>query len=359
MTSRFKIMRMKAITDNVRISNSQPLITPAILAEELPLTPDLAGFVADSRHVIENILTGKDQRLLAIVGPCSVHDPVALLDFASQLQAGTGELADAIFPVLRVYFEKPRTVVGWKGLINDPDLDNSFHINKGLHMARQVLLDVTSQGLPAATEFLDTTFGQYYAELVSYGAIGARTVESQVHRELASGLSMPVGMKNGTNGSIPVAIDAMRSAQHPHWFPSLTKEGTPAILQSTGNPHAHLILRGGSDSGPNYESEHIQGAATLLRAQGLSPAIIVDCSHGNSHKNPANQSLVIDNLCQQLARGEEALRGVMLESHLVAGTQQVVAGSALNYGQSITDACLALTDTLPLLQQLAETIRKR
>jgi 3-deoxy-7-phosphoheptulonate synthase len=350
---------MSTGTDDLRIAKSQPLITPAVLAEELPLSPAAEQTVAEARRAIENILAGRDSRVLAIVGPCSVHDPAALLDFARRFKSGTRHLRDAIFPILRVYFEKPRTVVGWKGLINDPDLDGSFHINKGLHIARRLLLDVAELGLPAASEFLDTTFGQYYAELVSFGAIGARTVESQVHRELASGLSMPVGFKNATNGDIGVAIDAIRSAQHPHWFPSLTKEGTPAILRSTGNDHSYLILRGGTGSGPNYEARHIRQAAEQLAAQGLAASVIVDCSHGNSRKDHNKQAGVIASLSQQISKGEEAIRGVMLESNLVAGTQSVVDGTAPTYGQSITDACLSLEDSLPLLEQLAGAQRLR
>lgn len=344
---------MHPSTDDVRINKTQPLITPAQLAEELPLSGENTHFVAQARKTIEAILAGDDPRILAIVGPCSVHDPAALLDFAQQFKAGTGHLSHAIYPVLRVYFEKPRTVVGWKGLINDPDLDGSFHINKGLHLARQVLLDVAEIGLPAASEFLDTTFGQYYAELVSFGAIGARTVESQIHRELASGLSMPVGFKNGTNGAMHVAVDAIRSAQQPHWFPSLTKEGTPAILHSTGNRHSHLILRGGSDTGPNYQAKFIQQASRLLAAHDLPRSVIVDCSHGNSRKDHSRQADVIDDLCSQIRGGEKAIRGVMLESHLVAGNQKVEGGVAATYGQSITDACLSLEETLPLLAKLA------
>jgi 3-deoxy-7-phosphoheptulonate synthase len=345
-------------TDDLRINKSQPLVSPAVLAEELPLPEGSAQFVQQARQTIENILSGRDKRILAIVGPCSVHDPAALVDFARQFKDGTDSLTDAIYPVLRVYFEKPRTIVGWKGLINDPDLDDSFHINKGLHLARQVLLDVAETGLPAASEFLDTTLGQFYAEMVSFGAIGARTVESQIHRELASGLSMPVGFKNATSGDIGVAIDAIRSAQHPHWFPSLTKEGAPAILHSTGNAQSYLILRGGSDTGPNYESAHIQTARAALEAEGLPASVIVDCSHGNSRKDPARQADVMQSLNAQIAAGESAIRGIMLESHLVAGSQKVVDGVAPTYGQSITDACLALEDTLPLLEQLAAVVRE-
>ena len=345
-------------TDDVRIGQAQPLITPWVLAEELPLQPGPARSIAAARQEVEEVLVGRDHRRLAIVGPCSVHDPEALLDFARQFKAACEPLADAIVPVLRVYFEKPRTVVGWKGLINDPDLDGSFHINKGLHLARRVLLDVAELGLPAASEFLDTTFGQYYAELVSFGAIGARTVESQIHRELASGLSMPVGFKNGTTGHIDPAIDAIRSARHSHWFPSLTKEGTPAILRSQGNPHGYLILRGGSQTGPNYQAQDINAAATALTRADLTPSLIVDCSHGNSGKDPARQAEVMSSVCEQIEQGQNAIRGVMLESNLCGGTQPVVPGEALNYGQSITDACLSLNETEPLLQFLAAAVRK-
>ncbi len=348
---------MNDTTGDIRIARAQPLITPWILAEELPLEDVHRATITDARRNIENILLGKDQRVLAIVGPCSVHDPVAILDFAEQFKRVCKPLTDAIYPVLRVYFEKPRTVVGWKGLISDPSLDGSFHINKGLHLARKVLLDVTKLGLGSASEFLDTTLGQYYAELVSLGAIGARTVESQIHRELASGLSMPVGFKNGTNGDISVAIDAIRSARHPHWFPSLTKEGTPAVLESTGNPHGYLILRGGG-SGPNYKAEDVQRAAMALAEQGLPASVIVDCSHGNSEKDHTRQAQVMSSLCEQIEQGQHAIRGIMLESHLVSGSQKVVQGEPLNYGQSITDACLSLEETTPLLQQLAAAVRK-
>lgn len=341
-------------TDDIRILKARPLITPWVLAEELPLSDATAAMIAGSRRTIESILAGTDPRVLAIVGPCSVHDPEALLEFAARFKSACAPLGDAIFPVLRVYFEKPRTVVGWKGLINDPDLDGSFHINKGLHLARKVLLDVADMGLAAASEFLDTTFGQYYADLVSFGAIGARTVESQIHRELASGLSMPVGFKNGTNGQIDVAIDAIRSAGHSHWFPSLTKEGTPAILQSNGNPHSYLILRGGRQTGPNYDARSIHDAAAALAAAELPASLIVDCSHGNSEKDPQRQAIVLSDLCGQIQEGQDAIRGVMLESHLVGGNQPL--GDDLVYGQSVTDACLALEETTPLLQQLAAAV---
>lgn len=349
---------MKNTTD-VRIAEGRPLQPPNKLAERLPLLDRQAALVGSSRREIANILSGKDSRLLAIVGPCSVHDPRALVEYATQLKAGTEGLKDHLLPVLRVYFEKPRTTVGWKGLINDPDLDGSFQINKGLELARRVLLDVLEIGLPAASEFLDTTFGQYYAELVSFGTIGARTVESQIHRELASGLSMPVGFKNGTSGAVGVAIDAIRSASQPHWFPSLTHEGSPAILRSTGNEHCYIILRGGSDTGPNFSSEFVRATASKLADVSLPPSIIIDCSHGNSQKDHNRQAIVVSDVCSQVQQGESAIRGIMLESNLVEGTQTVVDGQAATYGQSITDGCLSLENTLPLLENLATAASSR
>ncbi|MEQ8516164.1 MAG: 3-deoxy-7-phosphoheptulonate synthase [Chromatocurvus sp.] len=349
---------MKDSTDDIRILRAQPLSTPWVLAEELPRTESASRFVAAARRRIEDVMTCRDPRLLVVVGPCSVHDPAALLEFAGRLHNHCASLSDALLPVLRVYFEKPRSVIGWKGLISDPDLDGSYHINKGLRQARKLLLDVAALELPAASEFLDTTFGQYYADLVSFGAIGARTVESQVHRELASGLSMPVGFKNGTTGDIDVAVDAIRSAAHGHWFPSLTKEGTPAVLQSAGNPHGYLILRGGRNSGPNYHAEAVRHAATTLADAGLLPSLVVDCSHGNSSKDPQRQAQVVADLCDQIKQGQPAVRGLMLESHLVGGNQPTAALDDLRYGQSITDACLSLDDTLPLLDQLATAVRR-
>ena len=345
------------LTDR-RIRQAQPLITPWVLADELPINDAAADVVARSRRGIAKILGGSDPRLLVIVGPCSVHDPRALLDFGRRLRAHCEGLRDALLPVLRVYFEKPRTVTGWKGLINDPDLDGSFRINRGLRLARGLLLEVAGLELAAASEFLDTTFGQYYADLVSFAAIGARTVESQIHRELASGLSMPAGFKNATSGDIGVAVDAIRSATHGHWFPSITHEGTPAILQSAGNPDSYLILRGGRDSGPNYHADSVAAAAAALAAVDLEPGIIVDCSHGNSEKEPQRQVQIVSDLCNQLEAGQPALRGVMLESHLVGGRQPVAPPAQLTYGQSITDACLALDETLPLLDMLAAAVRR-
>jgi 3-deoxy-7-phosphoheptulonate synthase len=302
---------------------------------------------------------GQDDRLLVLVGPCSVHDTQAALEYAARLKPLAEELSKDLLIVMRVYFEKPRTVVGWKGLINDPELDGSFQINRGLRLARKLLLDITEVGLPIATEFLDTTLGQYYADLISWGAIGARTTESQVHRELASGLSMPVGFKNRTDGDMQVAVDAIRSARHPHSFPSLTHQGAPAVFTTTGNEHAHLVLRGGSRSGPNFAAAHIAAASALLSAAGLPQAILVDCSHANSSKRYENQVAVAGDIAGQLQAGQSAIIGVMLESHLVAGAQAVVPGQALTYGQSITDGCIAFTDTVPVLRQLAQAVKAR
>ena len=276
-------------TDDLRIVKTRPLLSPAILAEEIPLTDTASTRVYEARRAIEAILDGKDARLLVVVGPCSVHDTKAALEYATKLKPIADALSDALLVVMRVYFEKPRTVVGWKGLINDPDLDESYHINKGLRLARQLLADVLEVGVPAGTEFLDTTFGQFYTDLISWGAIGARTAESQIHRELASGLSMPVGIKNRTDGNVQVAVDAIQAARSRHLFPSLTKEGAPAILETTGNPYAHLVLRGGSETGPNFDAASIESAVRLLRAAALPEVLMVDCSHGNSEKDAARQ----------------------------------------------------------------------
>ena len=346
-------------TSDVRIRTVRPLISPAILEDELPLADAGAAAVALARRHVADIITGRDDRLLAIVGPCSVHDPEAALAYAHKLKAVADALSKDLLVVMRVYFEKPRTVVGWKGLINDPGLDGSFQINRGLRLARKLLLDVTDVGLPIATEFLDTTLGQYYADLISWGAIGARTTESQIHRELASGLSMPVGFKNRTDGDLQVAVDAILSAQHAHCFPSLTHEGAPAVLTTSGNEHGHLVLRGGTRSGPNFGAEHIAQAASLLQKAGAPLAILVDCSHANSGKRYDQQPAVANDVAQQISAGQRAIIGVMLESHLVAGSQSVVSGQALTYGQSITDACLAFEDVVPVLENLALAVRQR
>ena len=346
-------------TADVRIRQTRPLLSPAILEDELPLGEAGAAQIAAWRRAVANVVTGQDDRLLAIVGPCSVHDPKAALEYAQRLAPVAQRLAPHLLVVMRVYFEKPRTVVGWKGLINDPGLDGSFQINRGLRLARQLLLDVTEAGLPIATEFLDTTLGQYYADLISWGAIGARTVESQIHRELASGLSMPVGFKNRTDGDLQVAVDAILSARHPHCFPSLTHEGSPAVLTTAGNEHGHLVLRGGSRVGPNFEAPHIAQAKALMQGAGVTPAVLVDCSHANSGKRPDHQPAVAQAVAQQVAQGEKAIIGVMLESHLVAGNQPVVPGQTLTYGQSITDGCLAFADTVPVLEHLAQAVQRR
>jgi len=330
-------------TDDLRIRRVRPLLAPAILAEEIPLTARAGDFVGSARQAIEAILDGRDPRLLLVVGPCSIHDPKAALDYAGRLRALAERVRDRIFVVMRVYFEKPRTIVGWKGLINDPDLDGSYHINKGLRLARQLLADLAELGLPAGTEFLDTTFGQFYADLVSWGAIGARTVESQVHRELASGLSMPVGFKNRTDGNVQVAIDAVLAARERHLFPSLTKEGAPAIFETSGNRYGHLVLRGGSATGPNFGSSAVGAAVTQLRAAKLPEVVMIDCSHGNSEKQPERQVAVIEDVLAQRNAGQGALKALMIESHLVGGRQE--PGAALTYGRSITDACLGFVET--------------
>jgi 3-deoxy-7-phosphoheptulonate synthase len=344
-------------TNNLRIARTRPLLTPALLAEEIPASDEARLRVRHSREAVEAILDGKDNRMLVVVGPCSVHDPAGAIDYATQLKALADELASSLFIMMRVYFEKPRTVMGWKGLINDPDLDGSYRINEGLRRARRLLADISEIGLSAGSEFLDTTFGQFYTDLISWGAIGARTVESQIHRELASGLSMPVGFKNGTDGNIQVAVDAILAARHRHMFPSLTSEGAPAILETTGNSYGHLVLRGGSLSGTNYDSDSIAKACNLLRQSQLPEVLMVDCSHANSRKNPDNQRKVVESIMQQRADGDDSVRALMLESNLQAGRQSL-NDQPLKYGQSITDACLGFDDTATLLRELAAEVAK-
>lgn len=342
-------------TNNLRIVRTRPLLTPALLTEEIPATDEARELVHLGRGIVESILDGKDSRMLVIVGPCSVHDPAAALDYAKQLKPLADELSESLFIMMRVYFEKPRTVLGWKGLINDPDLDGSYRINEGLRQARRLLADISAIGLTAGTEFLDTTFGQFYTDLISWGAIGARTVESQIHRELASGLSMPVGFKNRTDGNIQVAVDAILAARNRHLFPSLTSEGAPAILETAGNDYGHLVLRGGSKTGTNYDAKSISEACNLLRQSGLAEVIMVDCSHANSHKDPDNQGRVIDSIIKQRSQGDYSVRALMLESNLLAGKQNLI-DKPLSYGQSITDACLGFDDTALLLRKLAEQV---
>jgi len=339
-------------TDDLRISRVRPLLAPAILSEEIPVTSRGSECITSARRTIEAILESRDPRLLAIVGPCSIHDPKAAIEYAVGLRELADKVRDRIVIIMRVYFEKPRTIVGWKGLINDPDLDGSYRINSGLRLARQLLADLADLGLPAGTEFLDTTFGQFFADLVSWGAIGARTAESQVHRELASGLSMPVGIKNRTDGNVQVAVEAILAARERHLFPSLTKEGAPAIFETTGNPYCHLVLRGGSVTGPNFGSEAVTAALAKLRAANLPEVLMIDCSHGNSEKRPERQLEVVESLLAQRLAGQVALKALMIESHLVGGRQDLGAVS-LTYGQSITDACLAFEDTKRAIEDLA------
>jgi 3-deoxy-7-phosphoheptulonate synthase len=346
-------------TDDLRIRDVRPLIPPAILLEEIPISERASNVVADARAAVSNILLGDDSRLVAVVGPCSIHDTKAAFEYAGRLKEIADRLRDRVLIVMRSYFEKPRTVVGWKGLINDPDLDESFHINKGLRLARQLLRDINDLGLPTASEFLDTQIPQHIADLTSWVAIGARTAESQVHRELASGLSMPVGFKNSTDGSTQIAVDAVLTARSGHWFPSVTKQGVSAIFQTVGNDACHVILRGGTRTGPNYSAEHVAKVSGRLAAKGLRERVMVDCSHGNSHKDHLKQADVVADVCAQLAGGSQQIFGVMLESHLVEGRQDYVAGQPSVYGQSITDACLSLAQTEPLLEQLAAAQQAR
>jgi 3-deoxy-7-phosphoheptulonate synthase len=345
-------------TDDLRIERIRPLIPPEILMENLPLSERASATVAESREAATRILRQKDDRLVVVVGPCSIHDVAAAREYARGLRALADELRDALLIVMRVYFEKPRTTVGWKGLINDPYLDGTFKVNEGLALARGLLLDLAEMGMPAGCEFLDMITPQYIADLVSWGAIGARTTESQVHRELTSGLSMPVGFKNGTDGNTQIAIDAIQAASHPHHFLSVTKQGLSAIVATRGNPDCHLILRGAS-SVPNYDVESVGRAVAALEKAKLPGRLMIDCSHGNSRKDPRRQPAVAHDLAGQLRAGDRAIAGVMLESHLVAGRQEPAAGGALTYGQSITDACLGWTDTVPVLRELADAIRAR
>jgi 3-deoxy-7-phosphoheptulonate synthase len=345
-------------TDDLRIERIRPLIPPAILMETLPLSERASTTVAESREAITGCLRDDDDRLVVVVGPCSIHDVAAALEYGARLRRLSGTLDDALCVVMRVYFEKPRTTVGWKGLINDPRLDGTFAVNEGLQLARGLLLSLAETGLPTGCEFLDTITPQYIADLVSWGAIGARTTESQVHRELASGLSVPVGFKNGTDGNVQIAIDAVQAASHPHQFLSVTKQGLSAIVATRGNPDCHIILRG-SSQGPNYQAEPLGRAIAALGKAGLSPRLMVDCSHGNSRKDPARQPLVVRELGEEIRAGSRTVSGVMIESHLVGGRQNCLPGQPLTYGQSITDACLAWDDTVPLLEELAAAVRAR
>lgn len=348
---------MTANTDDLRIRKTNELIAPEQLIADIGVSERAAQTVAEARRAIHNILSGEDDRLLAIVGPCSIHDPDAARDYATGLREQAAAIADDVFVVMRVYFEKPRTTVGWKGLINDPDLNDTFQINKGLHLARQLLVDLAEMGLPAGTEYLDLISPQYIADLVSWGAVGARTTESQTHRELASGLSCPVGFKNATDGDVQVAIDAMNSASKPHNFLSVTKQGHSAIFQTAGNEDCHIILRGGKQ--PNYDMFSVDDASSMLAKAGLPARIMIDASHANCRKIPARQIDVASDIATQLARGGDSIIGIMLESNLVEGRQDVVEGQPLTYGQSITDPCINWDDTQSLLQELSTAVRLR
>ncbi|MEV7624173.1 3-deoxy-7-phosphoheptulonate synthase [Actinoplanes sp. NPDC089786] len=339
-----------------RIATAVPLMSPALLHHELPLTEDLHDAVLAGRRQVEAVLQGRDPRLLVVVGPCSVHDPEAAGEYASLLRDATDRLADDLLIVMRVYFEKPRSTVGWKGLINDPALDGTGDVSTGLRVARRLLLEVVRRGLPVAVEFLDPITPQYIADAVAWGAIGARTVESQVHRQLASGLSMPIGMKNRPDGSISTAIDAINAAAAPHVFPGIDFSGTPAILHTTGNPDCHLVLRGGGGR-PNYSAADVARSLTLLGQAGLPERLVIDCSHGNSNKDHLRQPLVADDVAQQVEAGQPGISGVMLESFLVPGRQNL--GDSLTYGQSVTDACMGWDTTVEVLERLATASAKR
>lgn len=346
-----------SVIEDLRIKRIEHVSPPALVHEEYPLTDRAATTVVDARRTTQAILAGTDPRLMLVVGPCSIHDPAAALDYARRLQPLRDELAEDLFIVMRVYFEKPRTTVGWKGLINDPGLNESFEINHGLRVARKLLLDLAELNMPAGTEHLDVISPQYYSDLISWAAIGARTTESQVHRELASGLSCPVGFKNGTDGNIKIAIDAVRSASQPHHFLALTKEGHSAIFRTAGNPDCHIILRGGKE--PNYDADAVASTIARLTKARLRPAVMIDCSHANSNKDTQRQLRVARDLGERIAGGDSHIFGLMLESHLVEGRQEVVEGSPLVYGQSITDACLGWEDTEMLLRELADYSRQR
>lgn len=344
-------------TKDLRIKLMKEILSPEQLMADLPLTELASSTVYHARQGIYDVIDGKDDRLVVIIGPCSIHDTRAALEYAGRLQKVNDELKDDLLIIMRVYFEKPRTTVGWKGLINDPDLDESFHINKGLRMSRQLLLDLSEMGIPAGHEYLDLISPQYISDLVSWGAIGARTSESQGHRELASGLSCPVGFKNGTDGRLQIAIDAIGAAQNPHYFLSLTLQGKSAIFGTTGNQYTHVILRGGSR--PNYDRESVNEAAELLLAKGFNPRVMVDCSHANSQKKFAKQVDVCRDIIHQLKTGQDNIFGIMLESNLIEGRQDHVAGAELTYGQSITDSCIGWDISEKLLYELAQAVREK
>ena len=348
---------MNRTTDDLRIRAIKAIPTPGEVIGEIAATSAITDTVSATRQALHGILHGSDDRLAVVIGPCSIHDPVAAMDYAKRLAEQRVRFAGELEIVMRVYFEKPRTTVGWKGLINDPNLDGSFRIDDGLRLARRLLRDINALGLPAGCEFLDMITPQYFADLVAWGAIGARTTESQVHRELASGLSCPVGFKNGTDGNVKIAVDAVQAAAHPHHFLAVTKDGRTAIAATAGNRDCHVILRGGKQ--PNYDAVSVNEAASVLEKAGLAPNLMIDGSHANSLKKPENQPKVIDDIAGQLENGERRIVGVMVESHLVAGRQDLIAGRALAYGQSITDGCIGWEDSVAVLERLAAAVRTR
>lgn len=344
-------------TDDLRIKSIKELLPPIALMERFSLDATMSETVAAGRKAVQSILSSKDSRLMVVVGPCSIHDPEAALDYAKRLQPLREKHADTLEIIMRVYFEKPRTTVGWKGLINDPYLDNSFQINEGLRLSRKLLCDINALGLPTAGEFLDMITPQYTGDLMSWGAIGARTTESQVHRELASGLSCPVGFKNGTDGNIKIAIDAIGAAAGSHHFLSVTKYGHAAIVETSGNSDCHIILRGGKE--PNYSAEHIKASEEILEKAGLPARIMVDMSHANSLKQFARQKSVCQDICEQIKNGNESIFGVMIESNLIEGNQKHEPGKELEYGLSITDACIGFDDTEQCLEELSNAVAAR
>jgi len=344
-------------TDDLRIREIKELSPPSHLMREFPCTTKISNVVHETRDAVHKIIHGEDDRMVVVIGPCSIHDPKAALEYVKRLKAERERFKDELEIIMRVYFEKPRTTVGWKGLINDPGLDGSFNINKGLRLARQLLLAVNDEGVPAGCEFLDMITPQYIADLVSWGAIGARTTESQVHRELASGLSCPVGFKNGTDGNIKIAIDAIKAASQSHHFLSVTKGGHSAIVSTLGNDDCHLILRGGK--APNYDAQSINDSSEQLGKAGLSAKIMIDASHANSSKKPENQPMVMDDIAQQMEAGDQRIFGVMIESNLVGGRQDLVEGQELVYGQSITDGCIDWDTSVQVLERLAQAVKVR
>ena len=343
--------------DDVRIGAVRPLITPALLEEKLPVPDAAQALVESSRAAISRVLHGQDDRLVVVVGPCSIHDHAQAMEYARALKRQADALQDDLLVVMRVYFEKPRTTVGWKGYINDPHLDDSFAINEGLEMARRLLLEVLEVGLPVGTEFLDLLSPQFISELVSWGAIGARTTESQSHRQLASGLSCPVGIKNGTDGGIKVATDAIQAAQAAHAFMGMTKMGQAAIFETRGNDDCHVILRGGK--APNYSKADVDAACALLKAAGLREQVMIDVSHANSSKQHVRQIVVAAEVAAQIEAGDARITGIMIESHLQEGRQDIKPGTPLQHGVSVTDACISMAQTVPVLEQLAAAVRAR